>query len=220
MYVSDGNEVEEDSSTRSHWPVNDKDVWEPKIWKWGEQAKAYRESVYPTVIDAISSRLEQDRLPMVFVDLFGGDGEFASKLETVVQRSGDQFHVIDFSEESLEVAQKRSHKKSNSAIFVHSPVDLIDTNDIFDGVYHPDIVTALGGLCSSVVYQSEAFGIAKKVFRDIRPGGLFFVTGYSWLLLNSRMFASIGFNVEQMSVPKNLAFNEHPGQLYVLSKPK
>jgi hypothetical protein len=98
-------------------------------------------------------------------------------------------------------------------------MDLTRAENIFAKTGSPDVVTAIGGLCTEVVWRNDALRIATQVFNSLKPGGLFIVTGASYSLLNSDDFRKIGFIVEQMSIPQNIVANQKPPQMYVLRKP-
>jgi hypothetical protein len=107
---------------------------------------------------------------------------------------------------------------------VHPPIDIVTESDIFKGVSDGrNIVTAIGGLNSNVLTRQHALGVVRKIFEWLNPGDYFIVTGYTVALLNANDYRSIsvgnrGFDVLNMSIPRNFVNSWLPTQLYVLQK--
>lgn len=208
-----GNEVEVDTSTNRYidMPLFN-EFWDDWKDRGLVVADIYSEQIYLGVIQTIEDFGVKIDEKFKAVDLFGGDGEFSEKLSS--QIGVGEFHVIDQNVLSLGAAKSRSGN-----LIVHSPVDLTNTEDVFNGVENPNLVTAIGGLCAQVVSRKQALRIAQKVFDGLGDGGVFIITGYSHVLLNASDFRSIGYEVLNMSVPGNIYENAYPKQLYVLRKP-
>lgn len=209
-----GNEVEIDCSQNvfGDWSAH------PEWWdRWKESSpiisKIYSEQIYPSIIRTLAEYDIEIGPGFVAVDLFGGDGELAESLSIYSNNQGE-IHVIDQNTLALEKAKDRDGR-----VIVHAPSDLIEAQDILDGVEKPDLVTAVGGLCVQVLKRDESLNVARKVFEGLKEGGHFIVTGFSYVLLNAQDFRSLGFEVLQMSIPVNTYENAYPKQLYVLRKP-
>jgi hypothetical protein len=71
---------------------------------------------------------------------------------------------------------------------------------------------------STCITHDQGLEIARKVYEGIADGGFFITTGYTAMILNSKDFSGVGFEVEQMSVPGNVLTFRTPDQLYVLRK--
>jgi hypothetical protein len=155
---------------------------------------------------------------LVIADLFGGDGEF---LEQFLQKLPNhtevsQAAVIDRNDQSLTLAQKRFGLTTNVKTIQK---ELTQEVDLFDDLTsRPNLVTAIGGLCQSVITRDQAFTVAQRVYKQMAPGGVFLATGYSPMLLNAAHFRDIGFKVEQMSIAAYIPDCPHPTQMYVLRK--
>jgi hypothetical protein len=214
----DGNDVEVDTSRMANGVnIAPTSYWDK--WKEGMQGEIYRGELYPSVIEAVRQRVV--RLPggkLIMVDLFGGDGEFVemAKNEFGSASDGNKYHIIDANKVSLIKARQRF---VNQGVEIHDQ-DLTMEGDIFSEIDEkPTLVTAIGGLCSSIVTRTQAIEIARKVFEKMAPGGFFMLTGYTAMVLNSTDFSEIGFEVEQMSIPQNVLTFKIPDQFYVLKKP-
>jgi hypothetical protein len=138
--------------------------------------------------------------PLVIADLFGGDGEF---LEQVLQKLPSQTEVsqaavIDRNGQSLTLAQKRFGLTPNIKTIQKK---LTQDEDLFDGLAgRPNLVTAIGGLCQSVITRDQALTVAQRAYDQMAAGGVFLATGYSPMLLNAAHFRDIGYKVEQMAI--------------------
>jgi len=218
--ILEGNEIEVNTtSMEDDVSIAPAHYWNWGIWKTGMVEVIYRGEIYPQVTEAIKQRI--NRLPngqQVIVDLFGGDGEFVEELHqsALFPENSGQFHVVDSNEPSLNKARQRF---AQTEVGVHSQ-DLTGPEDIFSGIRgKPTVVTAIGGLCTSIVTRVQGLEIARKIYEGMADGGFFIATGYTAMILNGRDFSGIGFEVEQMSIPGNVFTFRTPDQLYVLRKP-
>lgn len=211
-----GDEMEVDTAAFTHKPQRDSLFWDD--WKTGVFGEVYRGEIYTAVLGAIKDRI--DRLTingLIHVDLFGGDGEFVDLLQQHLPRNGrdSQFHIVDFNRKSLE---KAAQGLSLAQVEVHYG-DIVSAEDLFADVPKPpNLVTAIGGLCSGVVARAQGLDIARKIFGGMDSEGIFIATNYAPSVLNASDYLSIGFQVEQMSVPQNYFSGKFPTQLYVLRK--
>ena len=179
----------------------------------------YSKQVYPQVISAIDRNQDMANItPLTVVDIFGGDGEFVLEAWHRLPNKGQiYFHIIDRNQPSLDEASSKFAGTPN--VTVHSPQDLTAAGNLFDCVREkPNIVTAIGGLCFNVVSRREALAIAQKVHAELASGGIFVVTGYTSVLLNSVDFREIGFSILETSAPQMAIRATRPEQLYVLRK--
>lgn len=207
----EGNEVD-----TTHSPEMDPaPYWFWNSWKNGSNGDTYRERIYPVVLDTIEQKVNGVSFGPV-VDLFGGDGEFIELLRNSSLPEACEYHVMDNNQPSLDLAKKRIAVGDNTTV-VHA-VDLVSESNIFKNLPRPSLVTAIGGLCASIVDRTQGRSISSQVYKALQGGGLFVVTGFTPVVLNASDFSQIGFKVEQMSIPENVVSFTRPDQLYVLRK--
>ncbi len=212
-----GDEMEVDTAAFTHKPQRDSLFWDD--WKTGVFGEVYRGEIYTAVLGAVKNRIERLIINgLIHVDLFGGDGEFVDFLQEYLPRNGrdSQFHIVDSNKKSLEKAVQRFSLEQAG---VHYG-DIISTEDVFTDVPQPpNLVTAIGGLCSGVVTRAQGLDIARKIFEGMESEGIFIATNYTPSVLNASDYSSMGFQVEQMSIPQNYFSGKFPTQFYVLRKP-
>lgn len=183
----------------------------------------YRFGVYPRVINAILDRFNDinGTTDIHCVDLFGGDGEFVELLKSKIdqeKRSAFTFHIIDASGPSLDRARERFVKDDGNVV-VHSPRYLQSDQVVFQNVPNPPkFVTAVGGLCGSIMSRQEALSLTERIYEEMAKNSMFVVSGMTGVLLNSEDFKQIGFQVLNMAVSENVVLLKPPYQLYVLQK--
>lgn len=217
-----GDEVEVDT-TRPLYLAKSSLYWERRWKDTGLVGSDYTWEIYPRVLRAMLDNLgtfDADTRDIHFVDLFGGDGEFVKGLQLKLSqqsRAVATFHIIDASSSSLDRA--RELFQNNEDVVIHPARYIQPDEPVFQGISAPPrIVTAIGGLCGSVISRQEALGITGQVYEKMAEGGLFVVTGRTGVLLNAEDFSRIGFKVRQMTVPENVVHLYPPYQLYILEK--
>lgn len=218
----EGDEVEVDTTKPLY--LDKSSLYWDSLWKdLGLTGSNYKWEIYPQVVKVVLAALEEvglDATGIHFVDLFGEDGDFIKQLQSRLPQqlqSTLTFHIIDASAPSLDRARKLFRENKNVVV---QPAQYIHPNkQVFQEVpTPPKLVTAIGGLCGSVISREEALGITEQIYEEMAEEGLFVVTGRTGVLLNANDFLRIGFNVRQMSVPTNVVGLNPPYQLYVLKK--
>lgn len=217
----EGDEAEVDTTGISYEPKGSF-YWESRWKDIGLTGADYAQEIYPRVLRAMLDNLntfDANATGIHFVDLFGGDGEFVKRLQPTLsqQLRSPTFHIIDASSSSLDRA--RELFQDNEDVVIHPARYIQPDEPVFQGISAPPrIVTAIGGLCGSVISRQEALGITGQVYEKMAEGGLFVVTGRTGVLLNAEDFSRIGFKVRQMTVPENVVYLYPPYQLYILEK--
>lgn len=204
------------------YPVRAVDRIDPSFWfSWNKRYKnkdTYRSSIYPAILDALIHETAVLAAPK-WVDLFGGDGELV-ELYVRDPRANPfvEAHIIDRNPRLLGQAGRRILRLPDFGVYAHNTLDLTKTGDVFDGVPKPRIVTAVGGLCEAIVTLKESTRIAMQVYQGLEEGGAFILAGLAPVLMDSLLARTIGFKVEQMTLPQKAVKGEDPKQLYVLRK--
>ncbi len=209
-----GSEVEADTSNSVE--MDPAPPWFWNNWKNGGYEQVYRDKIYPAVLKTINQR-DREIPPGPTVDLFGGDGEFVEMLYKATLLGSERYYILDNHQPSLDKARQRANVSNTDTIVVCSK-NLAEDATIFEDITQPSVVTAIGGLCASIVDRAQARKIASQVYNALQDRGLFVVTGFTPVVLNAADFSEIGFKVEQMSVPENAISFKRPDQLYVLRK--
>jgi hypothetical protein len=231
-----GDEVESDRTKERTEPLG-RGFWS-SYWHSGTHRTMgfYESQIHPEVsttvlLQLLTSSASRAGKDLRIVDLFGGDGKFVDGLRFRLRNALDgakHYYVVDQNEFALRKARRRlletdenvRWRVEDEEVFVAPSTDIVKSNTLIPDVSEQvDVVTAMGGLCQEVLQRDEAMEVAAKVSDNLRTGGIFVVTGVSPSLLNSADFRSLGFQVLQMTCPKNLYSSQtHPQQLYVLRK--
>ena len=179
----------------------------------------YGDEIDPTIVQTMNDMIE--KLPSghaknpFIMDLFAGDGRLIRKLRTTYP-SGHYMMA-----ERNEVLVNEARKKNDSSISVEQ-VDLVKAGNFLELTHgeRPDIMIASGGLNMQVTDPAGAQAVVQKAYDALTPGGYFIATGLTEVWLKSSDFKKIGFEVLNMSMPKNV-FQAHqfPQEFYILRKP-
>ncbi|NTV23499.1 MAG: HAD hydrolase-like protein [Nanoarchaeota archaeon] len=205
-----GSEVEVDS-TNAQRASNLFADW--NLWKSEEQHECYFEDIHPEMLGAVHDEIMQKESGKIRIaDLFCGDGKLSQSLGMYMgQKHNLGFYLADNDARLLSIAQKNM-KGLNSSF---TQVDLTTQWSMPEKI---DIAMASGGLNRQVVTREGAVAAASSTYDALADTGIFIVAGYTPSVLNADDFRTIGFSVETMSLPKNVASLKRPYQFYVLRK--
>lgn len=193
---------------RSTWihPNGWWDSWKNRPLEHTEEPRtigeAYREVVYPVVLQSLSAAL-----PGRVLDVCGGDGELG---EAALQLGATEVVVLD--RNAVAVASARTRLDGQSA-----RVELADATEPWSlGTF--DAVLLVGAISANVVSHADAERIVSNVAACLRPGGVAIVAGWNPCVLEADDFRAAGLVVRNLSLPP-IQVGMLPRQHYVLQAP-
>jgi hypothetical protein len=220
-----GNEIEVDYARTGLAAPRSSDYWAGRsAASSARDAVLYRTRIHPAVADAVLSLLlydpflsgGEDSLPIL--DLLGGEGNFLELLDAILPRTirdRVSFHLIEGDGSSVFEAEKRLTGRGDR-VYQEDVLRMESIEEVLG--LRPRIVTAIGALNNNVMTPADAFQLARKVYEALPEGGCFVLSGYTNLLIDSRLASEIGFEILNTAIPENVLNTEFPQQLYVLRK--
>lgn len=226
IWSDTGNLVEVKINDLVRKPIDVSHVEDPSFWT-GWNWDPFRESLTYRVIDRVCASnlkplIERMKLKfgkIILLDIFAGTGLF---VERVYEEAGLGYditsYLIERNSANCRYARERLGRTARNATVIEAELGEGKGQVLARLPERPNLVTSIGGIDESVVKREDAFTVAKQVYNLLPEGGIFVVSGFTYCLLDKEDFESIGFIVEQMTIPKNI-FKETPAQFYVLIKP-
>lgn len=180
----------------------------------------YRDKIDPACAKKVVPLLGRFRKAEVAVlDIFGGGGNF---LDMVLKGASTQtqHRVVPMliERDARNVANARELLRDRGAAVIEAEMGPNSAGVWGQLPRRPDIVTSIGGINEKVIPREGAIAVAKQVYDNLPPGGIFVISGLSMCHLNRDDFEAIGFRVEDMAISENI-FTAYPFQFYVLVKP-
>ncbi len=209
----DGNQIEVDTSGLTEDELFSREWYDTWQAKYGS---VYDTLIHPEVLHALSRYSDYIPASGVVIDLGGGDGGLVKKMHELPKLVNKIFYIIDNHTPSLQAAKQSLMHLKNVRIL--PPTNITKASDLYHSAGPASLITIIGVLCQGVLSREDSRRIMHQTYDALAENGVCIVTALQPILLSALEFRKLGFNILQMSVPKNIIPQITPSQLYVLRK--